>query len=143
MLMSVQECEQMLSLLAMRNMLAELAEGDIEASYIQKQSAFSRRKVFDLLKEGKVLLNGNKCDNFSKEIHPVMDIVKVDGQQLKHSSKKYYYLFNKPKNVISTVSDPKGRKNLEGGGGCRALILFINDVRKICCLNSVEYSSIL
>ena len=49
MLMSVQECEQMLSLLAMRNMLAELAEGDIEASYIQKQSSLTMCGNFDFI----------------------------------------------------------------------------------------------
>jgi len=49
MLMTVQECEQMLSLLAMRNMLAELAEGDIDASYIQKQSALTMCSNFDFI----------------------------------------------------------------------------------------------
>lgn len=81
--------------------------------FIQQNTDLSRRKVFELIQDGKVKLNGNICTNFSKEIHHTKDIVVLNGEKINYKSKHFYYLFNKPKGIISTLSDPKGRPHLK------------------------------
>ena len=52
--------------------------------------------------------------DFSKLITPHKDSVLIDDLTVSnHPTKKYYYIFNKPKNVISTVTDPKNRPCLK------------------------------
>ena len=72
----------------------------------------SRREAEKLIKEGKVLINdkqaklGDKVSN--KDIVKINEIV-VDKEK---ANDKVYYLLNKPRGVISTVKDDKGRKTV-------------------------------
>ena len=83
-------------------------------SFIQQQSGRSRRETFDLVKKGAVKLNNVICKDFSRLITPQKDSILIDDSTLSnHTNKKAYYIFNKPKNVISTVTDPKKRPCLK------------------------------
>lgn len=68
----------------------------------------SRRKAEELIKEGRVLVNGKKVTTLGTKIEP-HDVVCIDGVILKREQKEYY-LFYKPRGVITTTSDEKGRK---------------------------------
>ena len=67
----------------------------------------SRRKAEELILEGKVSVNGKIVTELGFKAGPE-DEIRVDGRPLK-KEEKVVYLLNKPKNVISSVSDDRGR----------------------------------
>ncbi len=68
----------------------------------------SRRKAEELIIQGKVTVNGNIINTLGTKVEP-NDLIEVEGKMLNKNIKKEYYLLNKPRNVISSVSDEKGR----------------------------------
>lgn len=71
----------------------------------------SRRKAEELILARKVSVNGNIVDELGVKVNGD-DIITVDGQMLNKNKPKLYYLLNKPRNTISSVSDDKGRKTV-------------------------------
>lgn len=68
----------------------------------------SRRKAEELIKIGKVRVNGNVVTELGSKVAGD-DIVEVDGVTISRDNAKAYYLLNKPRGVITSVSDDKGR----------------------------------
>lgn len=68
----------------------------------------SRRKAEELIKIGKVRVNGNVVTELGTKVAGD-DIVEVDGVTISRDNVKVYYLLNKPRGVITSVSDDKGR----------------------------------
>ncbi len=81
-------------------------------AFILAQTSYSRRDVLDLITSGRVVLNGNPAKSMVKDIKIGIDIVKIDGMKLGEDVRYFYYKFNKPTNVLSTLDDPQGRKTL-------------------------------
>ena len=79
--------------------------------YIASCGIASRRKAEELITEGKVQVNGRKVTELGVKINPQKDKVKVNGKLLAQE-KPVYYLLNKPKGVITSVSDPQGRETV-------------------------------
>jgi 23S rRNA pseudouridine2605 synthase len=72
----------------------------------------SRRKAEQLIVDGRVTVNGTVVDQLGSKADIDRDHVKVDGRLL-HKPKRYVYLaLNKPKNCMTTVSDPEGRETV-------------------------------
>lgn len=69
----------------------------------------SRRKCEELIQQGRVEVNDLKVTELGTKVDPRVDLIKVDGRAVK-AQNHIYLLFNKPKGVITSVSDPKGRK---------------------------------
>ncbi|MBF7018649.1 rRNA pseudouridine synthase [Staphylococcus sp. 18_1_E_LY] len=68
----------------------------------------SRRKAEVLIEEGKVKVNGETVTELGTKVKP-SDTVEVEGIKLEQED-KLYILFYKPAQVITSVSDDKGRK---------------------------------
>ena len=71
----------------------------------------SRRKAEELIKCGKVFVNGKKVTELGTKAS-VNDAITIDGEAIKLEEDKVYYLLNKPRGVISSVSDDKDRKTV-------------------------------
>lgn len=70
----------------------------------------SRRKAEELIKQGLVTINGETVRELATIVKSG-DKVEVEGQPI-YNEEKVYYLLNKPRGVISSVSDDKGRKTV-------------------------------
>ena len=70
----------------------------------------SRRKAEQMIVNGEVKVNGQVCRELGTKVNPDSDTVEIDGQVLNLLSvEKVYLLLNKPRGVVTTVSDPEGR----------------------------------
>lgn len=70
----------------------------------------SRRKAEELILKGKVMVNGQVVRELGIKVEPSDDIV-IDGIKLEAEDKEYF-LFNKPRGVITSTSDDKKRKTV-------------------------------
>lgn len=70
----------------------------------------SRRKAEELIKEGRVKVNGVLIENLGYKLNP-NDEVTIDDVIISKVQKQYYVL-NKPRAVISTVDDEHSRKTV-------------------------------
>lgn len=69
----------------------------------------SRRKCEELILQGKVQVNGETVTELGTKADPDQDMITVAGKPIKNE-KKVYVMLNKPKGVITSASDPEGRK---------------------------------
>ncbi len=73
----------------------------------------SRRQMADVIKQRKVRVNGEIIEDFSHTINPATDHVLVEGKAVDLKPKDTVCLMlNKPKGVISTTSDERGRRTV-------------------------------
>lgn len=78
--------------------------------FIANAGVCSRREADELIKAGAVKVNGKVVTEMGVKVLPT-DKVEYGGQGIT-SEKPVYLLLNKPKNHITTVSDPKGRRTV-------------------------------
>ncbi len=71
----------------------------------------SRRKAEELIMCGKVFVNGEKITELGTKVSG-NDAITINGEAIKLEEDKVYYLLNKPRGVISSVSDDKDRKTV-------------------------------
>jgi 23S rRNA pseudouridine2605 synthase len=80
--------------------------------YVAHAGVSSRRAAATLVKEGKVTVNGVVVtDPGTKVLYT--DTVKVAGKKVTVSSHFVYILLNKPKDFLTTTTDPQGRKTVQ------------------------------
>lgn len=72
----------------------------------------SRRKCEELMLDGLVEVDGEIVTRLGTKVDPRTAVVRVDGRRLPPISPHVYLVLNKPRGVVSTMSDPEGRRNL-------------------------------
>lgn len=79
--------------------------------YLAHAGVASRRKADEIIKEGRVKVNGTVVTEMGYRVQPE-DQVTLDGKVLTTVKKYIYLLMNKPHNVISTADDEKDRRTV-------------------------------
>ncbi len=74
----------------------------------------SRRKAEELILAGRVQVNGKVVTELGTKADPARDHIRVDGKLLHGPERHRYYLLNKPKGYVTTVSDPESRPTVVG-----------------------------
>ena len=69
----------------------------------------SRRGAEQLILEGRVAVNGRTITELGAKADAEHDHIRVDGKLLKQPRRRVYIALNKPRGVVTTVSDPQGR----------------------------------
>ena len=72
----------------------------------------SRRHAEDLIASGLVTVNGRVVTELGSKADEARDHIKVSGKLLRPEHGRVYLLFHKPPEVVSTLSDPEGRRSL-------------------------------
>jgi 23S rRNA pseudouridine2605 synthase len=71
----------------------------------------SRRACEELIAEGRVTVNGEMA-KLGRRVDGDIDRVEIDGVPLSIRPGLVYYLLNKPAGVVTTASDPEGRRTV-------------------------------
>jgi len=78
--------------------------------YISNTGACSRREADKRIEEGRINVNGKIVKEVGTKVN-INDVVCMDKQQLQAEAKVYLVL-NKPKDFVTTLDDPMGRKTV-------------------------------
>lgn len=79
--------------------------------FIAQAGICSRREADDLIAKGHVKVNDKVITELGLKVDPAKDKIEYKGKVLKPQN-FVYILLNKPKNMITTTSDPQGRKTV-------------------------------
>jgi 23S rRNA pseudouridine2605 synthase len=77
--------------------------------YLAKSGVGSRRACEELIKQGKIKVNGIVVTELGTKVDPKKDKVEVDGKLVKPQPDKFYLMLNKPSGFITSVTDNYGR----------------------------------
>ncbi len=92
----------------------------------------SRRKAEKLIAEGRVTVNG-KTAVLGMKADPAKDHIKIDGKLVARPEPKVYLIFNKPRGVVTSLSDPEARPTVKD---------YIGDVRyRVYPVGRLDYDS--
>lgn len=69
----------------------------------------SRRKSETIIDAGRVKVNGVTATSPAIVVEPSADVVECDGHVVRLAATRRYVVVNKPRGVLSTVTDPRGR----------------------------------
>ena len=98
------------SLAAPEDEKAERPAGKVERlqKILASAGIASRRKAEEFILQGRVQVNGQLVTELGSKADPAHDHIRVDGN-IRPADEYRYYMLNKPKQFVTTVSDPQGR----------------------------------
>jgi len=76
--------------------------------YLAMCGVASRRAAEEIILQGRVKINGEKCTVLGTKVTDADSII-LDGEEIKPEEKKYYIMLNKPTGYMTTVKDEQGR----------------------------------
>jgi 23S rRNA pseudouridine2605 synthase len=81
------------------------------ARAISKMGFCSRSRAAELVREGRVRVNGMVRRDVESPVHVGKDRVEIDGEKIGDAAKTYL-MMNKPRRVVTTASDERGRETI-------------------------------
>jgi 23S rRNA pseudouridine2605 synthase len=81
------------------------------ARALSKLGYCSRSQAVKIIREGSVSLNGKIRRDPETSVHLTRDRIEVDGKPVEES-RKIYLMMNKPRGLVTTASDEKGRETI-------------------------------
>ena len=97
---------------------------------IANSGVASRRGAEKLILEGKVNVDGQTITELGTKVSK-NSVIEVEGIKI-GKEEKVYYLLNKPRGVVSTTKDDKGRKTI---------VNLIHDPRRIYPVGRLDYDT--
>ena len=89
------------------------ADGLVRLQKLLAQSGVaSRRRCEELMLEGAVEVDGEVVTRLGTKVDPTTAVIRVEGRRLPPISAHVYLVLNKPRGVVSAMSDPQGRRTL-------------------------------
>ena len=83
---------------------------------LARANVASRRRVEEMIQEGRVRLNGKRVTELGIKVDTDRDVVYVNGLHVplldEVSTEKIYVLLHKPRDVVTTLKDNFGRKSV-------------------------------
>src|SRR6185369_11303189 len=76
---------------------------------ISQAGIASRRASEQLMRDGRVTVNGTTVFELGTKADPAADDIRVDGRRVKIAARHLYLLLNKPRGYVTTRSDPQRR----------------------------------
>lgn len=73
----------------------------------------SRRSCEELIRAGRIDVNGVACGLPGPQVDPDADVVRCDGEIVRLPQKWLYYAMNKPAGYVTTHRDDRGRKSID------------------------------
>lgn len=80
--------------------------------YLADAGIASRRKAEELIKQGKVYVNGKIVNELGTKVTPNVDEIRYDGKKVEIEKKYIYILLNKPIGYVTTVKDQFNRDSV-------------------------------
>jgi 23S rRNA pseudouridine2605 synthase len=81
------------------------------ARAISKMGYCSRSRAEEAIRAGRVRVDGAMRRNVEAPVHLGKDRVEIDGREIK-KAEKIYLMLNKPRGVVTTASDERGRETI-------------------------------
>lgn len=72
----------------------------------------SRRSSEEMIRQGRVRVNGQVVTELGRRVDPERDEIVVDDAPVVQSQARVYYLFYKPTGCVTTLKDPQGRRTI-------------------------------
>lgn len=73
----------------------------------------SRRHCEELIKEGRVAVNGQVVTQVGVKVNPLEDVITVDGQAVPKVERPVYLALNKPSGYLTSLADDRGRATVQ------------------------------
>ena len=80
--------------------------------FISECGVCSRRKAEEYIKSGLVRINGVVVDKLATDVDVTKDKVTISNQEISLTDSYVYYMLNKPKGYICSMSDDRNRKSI-------------------------------
>ena len=80
---------------------------------LSQQGLFSRRAAEDMIRGGKIKVNGRPA-SLGDRIDPKKDLISINGEtvRLERNVRKRYFLLNKPRGFVTTLGDRHAKKDV-------------------------------
>lgn len=78
--------------------------------FLSRAGVASRRAAEEMIRAGRVSLNGQVVTEMGVKVDPDRDVVQVDGRRVKVGAPPVTMMLHKPHGYVSTRQDPQGRR---------------------------------